>query len=297
MGQTHYPKPTLYKKCQELFISSPSILWLTIFFVLPTLIVISFAARKPDIVQGTLLPEYSLTSLCTVFEDWETYVTAFRTIWLSLAATSISLIISLPVAYYMAQLQKSKQHKLLVLILLPFWSSFLVRIFAWKTLLHPEGTVKSLLVFFHIIDESTSLLYNNVAVLTVMVYSYLPFAILPLYTQASKFDFQLIEAALDLGASRTRAFFQIFIPSMRSALVTASIMVLIPVAGAYIIPDVIGGVDSEMLGNKIAQKVFVDRNMPEASSYSVMLACILGVLVYIMQLLKGPTTSDTEKKL
>ncbi len=270
---------SLISKGKELFLSMPSIAWLSLFFLFPTLVVTTFCFRSADILDGSLLPGYTFDSLLNILQDDETYIVLFRTIWLSLSATVISIVIALPVAYYMATLPKAQQHKLILFILLPFWSSFLVRIFAWKTLLHPEGFLKNALVFLGLLQESTSLLYNNGAVLTVMVYSYLPFAILPLYNSASKFNFQLIEAALDLGATRKQAFFKVFIPAMKNAIITASIMVLIPVAGAYIIPDVVGGVDSEMLGNKIAQSIFVDRNMPEASSYSLLLGIVLALQV------------------
>lgn len=270
-----------YKKMQEYALSFPSMGWLALFFLLPTLVVISFCFRTANTLDGTLNIGYTLQSLIDVLSKDETYVILIRTAVLSIAATSITVFMSLPLTYYIASLSKSAQHKLILLIILPFWSSFLVRIFAWKTLLHPDGVLKSIFVFFGFIDSGTSLLYNNMAVLTLMVYSYLPFAILPLYTSASKFNFQLIEAALDLGATRTKAFFSIFVPSMKNAIITSSIMVLIPVAGAYVIPDIVGGVDSEMLGNKIVQSIFIDRNLPEASSYSLLLTLMLGLLVLI----------------
>lgn len=277
----------------EILITLPSFSWLIIFFVAPTLIVASFAFRSADIIDGSLLPGFSLESLLSVLQANQTYVVLFRTIWLSLIATALCVIISLPVAYYLALLPKSKQHKCILLILLPFWSSFLVRVFAWKTLLHPEGFLKKFLIFCHLIEPSTSLLYNNIAVIAVMVYSYLPFGILPLYTSAAKFDFHLLEAALDLGASKTQAFFKIFLPTMRGAFVTASVMVLIPITGAYIIPDVVGGVDSEMLGNKIAQNIFTDRNLPEASGNSLLLGIVLTILVAGITRMNKPKKSTS----
>jgi spermidine/putrescine transport system permease protein len=159
----------------------------------------------------------------------------------------------------------------------PFWTSFLIRIFAWKVLLHPEGMLKAALVGLGLISEQAPLLYTPGAVLLVMVYTFLPFAILPIYAAAEKFDFRLLEAARDLGASPLRAFVLVFLPGIRSGLLTAFLVVFIPALGSYVIPDLVGGPGGEMLGNKIAQRVFVDRNLPQASALSVLL--ILAVLL------------------
>ncbi|MGR3951840.1 MAG: ABC transporter permease [Chlamydia sp.] len=285
-----------YTSFSEWLLSFPSMAWLILFFLLPTAIVTKYCFQEADIADGSILPGYSFNSLTAIFLENETYIALIRTIWLSLISTAICVAISLPISYYLAILPKKRQHKLLLLILLPFWSSFLVRIFAWKALLHPEGFLKNMLLLFGLVDESTSLLYNNTAVIAVMVYSYIPFAILPLYNSASKFDFFLIEAALDLGATRSKAFFSIFIPSMRNAIVTASIMVLIPVAGAYVIPDVVGGVDSEMLGNKISTSIFIDRNFPEASSYSLLLGITLTLLTALLMRCNGPISSYQKRR-
>jgi spermidine/putrescine transport system permease protein len=159
----------------------------------------------------------------------------------------------------------------LLLVIVPFWTSFLIRIFAWKVLLHPDGPVKSLLLSLHLADASTPLLYRPEAVLLVMVYTFLPFAILPLYAAAEKFDFALLEAARDLGARSLEAFWRVFIPGIRRGLLTAVLMVFIPALGSYVIPDIVGGPNSEMIGNKIAQRTFVDRNLPHASGLSALL--------------------------
>jgi spermidine/putrescine transport system permease protein len=153
--------------------------------------------------------------------------------------------------------------------------------------LHPDGSLKTALVFFGLIQEQTNLLYNNVAVFVVMVYSYLPFAIIPLYSAASKFNFRLFEAAMDLGATRKEAFFKIFLPFMRPAILTAALLVLIPTAGAYVIPDVVGGQHSEMLGNLIARKVFIDRDLPQASVLAILLSFIIFVPAFLLSRCKS----------
>ena len=156
-----------------------------------------------------------------------------------------------------------------------------MRIFAWKTLLHPDGFLRKALTFLHIIDADTFLLYNLGTVVVVMIYSYLPFAILPIYAQSVKFNYNLIEAAKDLGATEARAFFKIFIPGISRGILTAAVLVFIPAIGAYVIPDVVGGTLSEMIGNKIAQKIFIERNLPQASALSTMLSLVVLVPIAI----------------
>jgi spermidine/putrescine transport system permease protein len=171
----------------------------------------------------------------------------------------------------MARVSPRWRRLLLLLVVVPFWTSFLIRVFAWKVLLHPDGLLRQILMWLHLVGPNTSLLYRPEAVLLVMVYTYLPFAILPIYAAAEKFDFRLIEAARDLGAHQLRAFFSVFLPGIRRGLMTAILVVFIPTLGSYVIPDIVGGPNSEMIGNKIAQRTFVDRNLPHASGLSALL--------------------------
>ncbi len=267
-------KKTLnYRKFYELWITAPSFLWLILFFLIPTLIVATFSIRVPE-PDGGLGKGWSFGTLDILLEP-KIILLFIRTLVLSLTATMSSILIAIPVAYTMARSSKRIQHLLLLLVIVPFWSSFLVRIFAWKSLLHPDGLLKQALVFFHVIDESTTLLYNDFAVISVMMYTYIPFAILPLYASFSKFNFQLFEAAYDLGATKTQAFFKIFIPNIKWSLISAASMVFIPCIGAYVIPDLVGGTSAEMVGNKIAQKLFYDRNVPDASVLSTALTLLI----------------------
>lgn len=185
--------------------------------------------------------------------------------------------------YHLATLEKRQRNILLILVVVPFWSSLLIRIFAWKIVLHPEGILHSLLVALHLISEETPLLYNAIAVLFVMVYTFLPFAILPIFAAASKFNFNLIEAAIDLGATHLQAFTKIFIPAIRKGIVTAIFMVFIPAVGTYVITDLVGGPDNEMIGNKIAQKTLIERNLPEASALSLILMLTLLVPIKLIE--------------
>jgi len=151
-----------------------------------------------------------------------------------------------------------------------------VRVFAWRLLLHPEGFLKHVLLALGLAGPDTQLLYNSGAILLVSIYSFLPFAIMPIYAAAEKFDFSLLEAARDLGAHSFLAFRKIFIPGIRRGVISAILMVFIPSVGSYVIPDLVGGKNSELIGNKIYQRTFPDRNLPHASALSALMA--LGVL-------------------
>lgn len=263
------------KKIDEWMISSPSMVWLIIFFLVPTIIVFIIAFKPAD-PYGGFGTGWTLDNF-RAFENTNFPFMLWRTIWLSLLTTVICIFLSVPTAYQLARISPRWRQLLLLMIVIPFWTSFLVRIFAWKTILHPEGLIKKFLVFLNLTSSESSLLYSSGAVLLVMVYTFLPFSILPIYAAAEKFDFRLLEAARDLGARSLQAFLRIFIPSISRGILTAILMVFIPALGSYVIPDIIGGPDSEMLGNKIAQRTFVDRNLPQASWLSAVL--ILALLI------------------
>lgn len=257
----------------EWCLTLPSFAWLVLFFLLPTLLVFAYAFRTSN-SYGDIGTDWTFDTFKQLI-DPNYFILIFRTVWLSFATTAICLILALPVGYQLAQMKPKARKLLLFLLIVPFWTSFLIRIFAWKTLLHPEGAFKAFLTTLHIVHPDTPLLYNSGAVLLVMVYTYLPFAVFPIYAASSKFNFQLIEAAMDLGASKRQSFFKIFVPSIQKGILTAMVMVFIPAIGAYVIPDLVGGSSSEMIGNKIAQRTFIDRNLPLASALSALLACAI----------------------
>jgi spermidine/putrescine transport system permease protein len=276
------------RRLREAALTAPSLFWLALLFVLPTLLVVVLAFRPADPFGG-IGRGWTLASLRSIFNPYDLEV-ALRTLWISALVTGICLVLAVPAGYAIARASKKRRNMLLMLVIVPFWTSFLVRIFAWKSLLHPDGPVKKLLVLLGLAGESTSLLYNPGAVVLVMVYTFLPFAILPIYAAAEKFDVRLIEAARDLGAGPLAAFRKVFLPGIRQGLLTAMLVVLIPSLGSYVASDLVGGPSGEMLGNKIAQRVFVDRNLPHASALSIVL--ILAVLapflvVLVLQKRKG----------
>lgn len=283
-------KPSVKKTWQEIFLTLPSFVWLTLFFLLPTLIIFAIAF-KPATFDGTVSSGWTWRTLTSLRNPNYPEI-IFRTIWLSLATTGISIVLSIPIAYYIARCSAWKKNLVLFLTIIPFWTSFLIRIFAWKGVLHPDGIIKQVLVFLHLLSPDTMLLYRPEAVLLVMIYTELPFAILPLYAAAEKFDFTLIEAAMDLGAGRLRAFMSVFIPGIKSGLISACLMVLIPCFGSYVVPDVVGGLGSEMIGNVIVQRTFTDRNLPAASALSAVL--ILAMIVPLLYFLWGKKHGKAE---
>ena len=258
----------------EWAVSVPSLFWLSLFFVIPTLLVFAIAL-KPANPYGGIGSGWTLVNLEALAGPVYLPV-ALRTLWISFLSAAICLVLAAPTAYYLARVSARWKNFLLMLVIVPFWTNFLVRVFAWKALLHPEGPVKKLLVMAGLAGPATPLLYNSAAVVLVTVYTYLPFTILPIYAAAEKFDFQLLEAARDLGAGRFQAFRRVFLPGIRAGLLTGLLFVLIPALGSYVVPDLVGGPGGEMIGNKIAQRVFVDRNLPQASALSAVL--ILAVL-------------------
>ena len=270
----------------EWFVTAPSLFWLLALFAAPTLIVFAIAFKPADLLGG-IGPGWTLDTLRGLGNP-NYPVILWRTIWMSAAATALCLALAVPAGYCTARAPKKIRRLLLLLVIVPFWTSFLVRIFAWKHILHPEGLIKHVLTFMGLCAPDTPLLYTPGAVLLVMIYTGLPFAILPIYAGAEKFDFQLVEAALDLGCSRWQAFWRVFLPGISRALMTAFLVTFIPSLGSYVIPDVVGGPGSEMLGNKIAQRVFSDRNLPHGAALAALLTVAVLIPLVLSAVVRRP---------
>ncbi len=269
------------RRWRETAVTAPSLLWLLLLFLVPTLLVVALAF-KPSDGYGGIGSGWTLETLRGLQNPSYPAIIG-RTVVLSLCTTLACVMLAIPMGYYMAQTRQRWRQLLLVLTVVPFWICFLVRVFAWKHLLHPDGFIRHSLVMLGVIAPDTMLLYTSATVLLVMVYSHLPFAILPVFAAADKFDFQLFEAAMDLGATRRRAFISVFLPGIARGIGTAVLVVLIPALGSYIIPDMVGGTESEMIGNKIAQRTFSDRNLPHACALSAILTvAVLGPLLGIV---------------
>lgn len=265
---------------KELLLSLPSLAWLSLFVLVPAalILIIAFRATAPT---GGIADEWTLGQFRILAEP-HIQVLLWRTLWISAVTSAICLALAIPVAWFIARARESVRSTLLLLVIIPFWTNFLIRVFAWNQILHSEGALARFLRAIHLLEPNQPLLFNSGAVILVSVYTYLPFAILPLYAAAEKFDFRLLEAARDLGAGALRSVFSIFLPGIATGIRTALVIVFIPMLGSYVVPDLVGGSNGQMIGNKIAQRNFSDRNLPSASA----LAAILSVAVLAPMLIR-----------
>lgn len=244
--------------------------WFAIFFVAPLIIIFIYSFLKKD-VHGGVLWQFSLKAYKQMFK-LEYGIIFLRTLKITLISTIITLLVSIPCAYAMA---RSKHQTLfLLLIIIPFWTNSLIRIFAWMSILNNDGILNQILQALHITKDYISFLYNTKAVILVSVYMYIPYAILPIFTAVDRFDFSLLEAARDLGATKSQSMFKILIPGIKSGIVSALIFTFIPIFGAYTVPLLVGGKDSYMLGNIIVDQVQKTRNWPLAAAFSVVITII-----------------------
>lgn len=260
-------------KNPEYLATAPSFLWLVMFVLVPVGIIFAIAFR-PALPAGGIGEGWSLNAI-RALADPSYPALFFRTIFVAALTTFFCIALSLPVAYAMARLTPVWRSRVLLLVIVPFWTNFVIRVFAWQQILHAQGHVAEVLRFFHLLGPNDRLLGNLTAVVIVSVYTFLPFAILPLFAAAEKFDFGLLDAARDLGAKPLRAFYSVFIPGIRQGVVTAILVVFIPMLGSYVVPDMVGGTGTQMIGNKIAQRNFTDRNLPEAAALSGALALLV----------------------
>lgn len=260
---------------QPWLLSLPSLGWLSCFVLVPSLLLLvtAFRTTRPagGVGDGWTWRQFSEFAQPGMGE------LLWRTLWVSALTTGICLLLALPVAWFLAHCGNRWRQRLLLLILLPFWTNFLIRVFAWNQILHSEGWLARSLRALGLLGDSGSLLFHPATVVLVSVYAYLPFAILPIYAAAQAFDFSLLDAARDLGATPLRAFRSVFLPGIRRGLTTAWIIVFIPMLGSYVVPDLVGGRDGPMIGNKIVQRHLADRNLPAAAAMATVLT--LAVLV------------------
>jgi spermidine/putrescine transport system permease protein len=262
--------------------AAPQALWLTVFFAAPLLIIIAYSFLKKGLYGGVEL-ELSLRAYSDMANPTLLRV-ALKTLWVSLVATVATILIALPCGYSVARSQN--QAIRLFLVIVPFWTNFLVRIYAWIAILGNEGFLNQALRFLGFRPEGYQFLYNQGAVILVLIYMYLPYAILPLFSTIDKFDFTLLEAARDLGASRMQSYIKVMLPNIKGGVVTAVLFTFIPIFGAYAVPLLIGGKDSYMLGNVIADQVTKTRNWPLAAAISMTVTLITAIAVFLFALKK-----------
>ncbi len=257
----------------------PAALWLTLFFLLPfvAIIVYSFLSRS---ATGGVSWVFTLQNYTTLLTD-SIYLRIFwRSIWMGVVTTLLTLLISYPLALFIAKQPPRWRTILLFLILIPFWTNFLVRTYAWMVILNNNGLINSLLVALG--GEKVTLLNTQGAVLLGLVYGELPFMVLPIYASIERFDFRLLEAASDLGASSWRAFVRVMLPLTLPGVAAGSVLVFIPTAGNYIVPAMLGGGKVAMVGTLLEQQFGAAQNTPlgSAAGLLVMLLLTIGVVVY-----------------
>jgi spermidine/putrescine transport system permease protein len=261
-----------------LLYSGPMAAWFTLFFLAPIAIIILYSFLKKGLYGG-VEPEFSLEAYRYLGDKIFLNIT-FRTIVTSVIATIMTILAALPCGYFMA---KSKNQNLLLLfIIIPFWTNFLIRVFAWMNILGNHGFLNEFLIRIGLIDDYIHFLYNQKVVILVLVYMYLPYAILPLFSSIDKFDFSLLEAARDLGATKIIAMLKVLLPNIRSGIFTAVLFTFIPIFGAYAVPLLVGGKDSYMLGNIIADQLSKSRNWPRAAAISMVLTVLTTAGVILM---------------
>jgi spermidine/putrescine transport system permease protein len=254
-------------------------MWLLVLIIAPLLIVmlVSLATRGP---YGKTTYVFTLDNFLQAFNAL--YLRAYwRTLWIATVTTAVCALLSYPVAYYLALRAPERWRRtLLVLTVIPFWTSFLIRTYAWILLLRSEGVINSILTSSGLISMPLRLLYSDFAVLVGQVYGELPFMILPIYVALDRLDIRLLEAARDLGANRFWTFVKITLPLSRPGLLAGIALVFIPSLGAFITPDLLGGAKSMMIGNLI-QNQFAQLNQPFGSALSLILTATVMLLLAI----------------
>lgn len=285
--------------------------WLVMMFLVPFLIVLKISVAEQELAIPPYSPLYAVdpdfgrlnitlnylnysdifnnffSSIADVFE-WQfnggeskgsnlyvlTYWLSLRT---ALATTLICLLIGYPMAYAIARAPENMRNGLLLAVMLPFWTSFLLRVYAWISLLGNNGLINTYLMRWGLIQEPLDMFYNNFSLILVMVYAYLPFMVLPLYTHLVKQDGRLLEASADLGAGPIKSFLTITLPLSKAGIIAGSMLVFIPSVGEYVIPELVGGSENLMIGKMLWMAFFDENNWPKASAIAVTMVLLLVV--------------------
>ncbi len=260
-------------------IALPSWAYLTVFFAVPLLIVVVYSFATRSSTGLTRLTGWNLDSYRRLFDPLVGEI-AVRSLVLAVATTVICLAVSYPFAYYIATRSAKWRNLLIVLVLIPFWSNFLVRTYAWRIILGSEGPLAQITEALGM--EPVRLLFTNTAILIGLVYGYLPFMVLPLYAALERMDWSLVEAARDLYADGWTAFRKVTWPLSRPGVIAGSILVFIPSLGAYVTPALLGGARTTLLGDYIVSQFLAARNQPfgSALSVAVMSLMLVAVVVY-----------------
>lgn len=270
-------------------------LWLSLFFLLPFLIVLKISLSHYATAQPPYEPVWNWDDISGFFLalDFDNYalligdslyIDAFlSSIRIAAISTLLLLIVGFPIAYAMAKSPKAWRPVLLALVILPFWTSFLIRIYAWIAILKPEGLLNHGLMKLGLIAEPLNILGTETAIFIGIVYAYLPFMVLPLYATLEKMDESLIEAALDLGCPPWLTFWKVTVPLAKPGIIAGALLCFIPAVGEFVIPDLLGGSETLMIGKVLWSEFFSNRDWPLASSVAIVLLCFLVIPIVIYQ--------------
>jgi putrescine transport system permease protein len=274
-------------------------LWLALFFLVPFLIVLRISLSQTALAQPPYLPvldlaaglqglrdfvsALSLDNYRLIFSDALYVFSYLKSLEIALVSTAILLLIGFPIAYSMARAPRALQPILVMAIVLPFWTAFLIRIYAWVTILQRDGLLNDVLLALGIISAPLTWLATDTAIYIGIVYSYLPFMVLPIYARLEKMDENLLEAAADLGAPRWKAFWLVTLPLAVPGVLAGALLCFIPVVGEFVVPDLLGGSQTLMIGQTLWLEFFNNKDWPVASAVAIVLLAILLVPIVVYQ--------------
>ncbi|MBP7195033.1 MAG: ABC transporter permease [Candidatus Cloacimonetes bacterium] len=267
------------RRRMDYLLAAPTLLWLTIFFLVPYFIVFIYGFLTPDIFDVKF--EFSLDAYRQIFNGtyFKPFFLSFR---LALLTTMLCVLLGYPVAYFIARAGDKLKNTLLVLIIIPFWTNLIIRIFSWRIFLSYNGVLNDFLISTGLISQPLEIMRTDLAVILVMVYVYLPYMVLPLFSVLEKLDFTLLHAAMDLGANEVKAFFRVTLPLSVGGIFAGVLLVFIPALGAYLIPQLVGDQRSLYVGQVITYKIKnIPRNWPTASALSFTLLLLVAVCLLI----------------
>lgn len=266
-------------------------LWLLVFFLAPFAIIFKISLADPIIAQPPFTPTFDDQGNFTASADNFTFlltdklyaITYYRSVLMAAGTTLLCLLLGFPMAYGIARSNSTTRNLLLLLIVLPFWISFLLRVYAWMGLLNNYGVINNFLMWLGVIEQPIQIMYTDFAVLIGLAYSYLPFMILPLYATLERMNMDLVEAAQDLGASRSRAFWDVTWPLAKPGVIAGCLLVFIPAMGEYVIPYLLGGPESLLIGRVLFDEFLVNRDWPLASAVAIVLLLLLVAPIVLLQ--------------
>lgn len=257
----------------------PALLWLALFFLVPMLLMIALSFMQRGL-YGQVVHQFTLNNYVRVIDPLYIRI-LLVTLVVAFLTTGYSLLLGYPLAYHISRLERRRQHIWLLLVMIPFWINFLVRSYAWVIILRSQGVVNTMLLKLGLIDQPLPLLYNSAAVLLGMVYTLIPFMVLPIYVALEQLDRRKLEAAYDLGATPWKAFWHITVPMTKSGVISGSLLVFVSSIGMFVVPDVMGGAKSALIGNVIQNQFLSARDWPFGSALSILLVILSLVLIFL----------------